>query len=834
MRRTLSLVMGCAESKRSKALPPENDECLSQKYAFVAEPTPRSTPPAPPVQAGSQRCSLGPIPIGAAPTAVPRLGINGQYSTASAVRASRNAPTGAEGAAPSEFRQASGPAAMKRRSSPRKSKVEVSTPITSPSSSQPDSPSSLQATSLHGSWSRVDAALKEIVATESAYVHAIRTLVKRYKEPMQPLLGDADASKVFGKCEVILGVNEALLQQLQATLAPQAQRQEASLSEQAAVVAKAFLTMVPFLRSYAIYCSGYYAALERLTKLQSERPSLALEIRRLEALVARDEDAASGATASGATASGATATTDLRLSPCLIKPVQRLCRYPLLLEALLHALKSATPADGPARPSVELLSQATDKVRKMADNVNNMVRDAESRLKMLEIQSRLRNSADLISPSRRFISEATTYVGLRSRQSGLLLPSEGDSFLNEAKKEAKMWAFSDLLLFAQPERTAPVVRQLDWLPTKMGPTHVPPLGLPFYQIVLELPLDSLVIEWSTLSDDSLERADALPRRGGLGGQTPHLALASLMLRSSHVSRAASERDEETDRSLEGVHGPTVSFWLHSPTLSVHVAFENVPAALQMHNAISEAKCRLKELQSTMAFERRTQMAEEGTDASPPTGYQSLPIVAVKSSWRVAKKNVVAAQQLSWPSASLGRSRSRSTIGTLTRTLSGLKMPRTASRNSALDEHSAASPVRSERSLGASETSDRSAGEASQTRSSFAALAGGGEDSAGRKANGTLRRVSQGRSSEEEPLATRGDAEELAPVEASGGPQAQAVPPAEMPVDAADADAAVFKRRPATLNRTLSDSESIAFHAVQVVTARGSHDPPRKLEARPDR
>ena len=94
----------------------------------------------------------------------------------------------------------------------------------------------------------------------------------------------------------------------------------------------------------------------------------------------------------------------LRLSAVLIRPVQRLCRYPLLLDALLKEIKKAggaAPADGepPARArqaSYEAarskLELAAEKVTATAHQVNAMVTEAQNRLRVAEVHEHLRGA----------------------------------------------------------------------------------------------------------------------------------------------------------------------------------------------------------------------------------------------------------------------------------------------------------------------------------------------------------------------------------------------------------------------------------------------------------
>ena len=97
------------------------------------------------------------------------------------------------------------------------------------------------------------------------------------------------------------------LSQLLAELA--AARSATKLSEEVLAVATAFQTLLPFLKLYALYCSGYFAALETLERVKTERPPVASAVAAAETALAVHRQGEG----------------DLRLASCLIRPVKRLC-----------------------------------------------------------------------------------------------------------------------------------------------------------------------------------------------------------------------------------------------------------------------------------------------------------------------------------------------------------------------------------------------------------------------------------------------------------------------------------------------------------------------------
>jgi len=280
---------------------------------------------------------------------------------------------------------------------------------------------------IKGRAPKVAAAMLELLETERVYVRVLHLLVDRYMAVLKSLLEADELSVIFGNCAMIKGVNEALLSQLErafeATPKPDELPTPAGV---AASFAAIFIRMLPFLKSYATYCSGYFSALEKLTSLRAERNGVDAALKAIEAEAAKEGAA------------------DMRLTSCLIRPVKRLTLYPLLLSALLRAVVGADPANETNATQHAQLEQANSSVHSIAESVNSMVRDAESRVKMLEVHERLHGAdPSLIAPSRRFVTEAMVVLRKRGAgASGQLGPP----------KEHKLWLLSDKLLLARPDR----------------------------------------------------------------------------------------------------------------------------------------------------------------------------------------------------------------------------------------------------------------------------------------------------------------------------------------------------------------------------------------------
>ena len=181
-----------------------------------------------------------------------------------------------------------------------------------------------------------DPVLAEILKTEKAYVADMGVLCDTWILPLRAaqVLSKDEESAVFSNAEVIRGVNSQLLTALEPS--------EPAV-EPVQGVASAFSKMAPFLRCYAEYCSNFVTAQETLDRMRAKSP-------KVEAAFQKAELASM-----------------MPVGSMLIKPVQRLCKYPLLFRELLHEI----PDEHPHRA---LVLSAARTVTAVAAEVNEAVR----------------------------------------------------------------------------------------------------------------------------------------------------------------------------------------------------------------------------------------------------------------------------------------------------------------------------------------------------------------------------------------------------------------------------------------------------------------------------
>jgi hypothetical protein len=190
-----------------------------------------------------------------------------------------------------------------------------------------------------------DMSFSELLHTEAEYVADLRTMCRVYARPAQKLsiLSSAEKNAIFSNTEQLLMTAEALLDEL---------KKEGPME---AVWADAFLKTAPYFKIYADYCKNYLAALSTVHKCRQDCDGFA------EFLTSQSCRAECK---------------NLPLESFLIKPVQRLLKYPLFFRQILDSLPSG-------HPHRERLEKAEKLVLAVSTAVNNSQSDGTSMFQAL-------------------------------------------------------------------------------------------------------------------------------------------------------------------------------------------------------------------------------------------------------------------------------------------------------------------------------------------------------------------------------------------------------------------------------------------------------------------
>ncbi|KAI9223563.1 hypothetical protein BC828DRAFT_375590 [Blastocladiella britannica] len=192
----------------------------------------------------------------------------------------------------------------------------------------------------------------ELTVTESDYVGSLIVLRRKFLHPIakNQLLSAQELSSIFSDVEQLIPLNQELLGELE--------KRRALDRCVVTRVGSIFKKLAPFFKMYNTYCTNIPDAQNAVIALQQSRPAFK------EFLIGHPDNAG------------------LDISSLLIKPVQRLCKYPLLLREILKH----TPASHADHAD---LTTALAVIEKTVHRVNEGRRFLEDQRRLLTVLAHL-------------------------------------------------------------------------------------------------------------------------------------------------------------------------------------------------------------------------------------------------------------------------------------------------------------------------------------------------------------------------------------------------------------------------------------------------------------
>lgn len=223
----------------------------------------------------------------------------------------------------------------------------------------------------------------ELLETERSYVEKLNTLVEVFEVPFREanILSNDQFVHIFSNLDVIRNFNTILLKDLEQIISNWTSN---------SLLGGVFLQMADFLKLYTTYINNYTSALQTISFCKQSSVFTAL----LEKCESSPRCEA------------------LNLPSLLIMPVQRIPRYILLLTELLKHTPNI-------HPDYERLTKSLDKVKVVAIDINEAHREAESLMRLYELNT-LINHLDfpLITPSRRLELEGELKERVKGQSNG--------------------------------------------------------------------------------------------------------------------------------------------------------------------------------------------------------------------------------------------------------------------------------------------------------------------------------------------------------------------------------------------------------------------------------
>jgi RhoGEF domain/SOS1/NGEF-like PH domain len=244
-----------------------------------------------------------------------------------------------------------------------------------PTSPLAASSSSSTATLTPKQLARREKVLNELMATERDYVRDMSALLEHFVEPMRDninVVAASDFVKLASNIDQLLDTNKQLL----------------DLLESGSSVGAAFTSMAAqILRVYTRFAGDNPTVLQTLERLQGETDEPPQE--RFVAHVRRFEKRKEAQR--------------LPVDSFMLKPIQRVCKYPLLLRELLFL--TSTDDD-----EFEHISKAVSKMDACTNDINELKRFTENIGAMQRVAERFEHVPDkfkLITPTRVFVQSDT-------------------------------------------------------------------------------------------------------------------------------------------------------------------------------------------------------------------------------------------------------------------------------------------------------------------------------------------------------------------------------------------------------------------------------------------
>lgn len=240
----------------------------------------------------------------------------------------------------------------------------------------------------------------EILATERAYVKDLAFVVERFQRPMVRLgiIDPAQSGSLFSNLHLLKGVNESLLAALE--------KHDAGQSSMG--IGAIFSEVTPYFKMYSQYINNIdkqERLYNHLYKANSNFRVLCDSVRALPE------------------------SKHLDLPAYLAKPMQRICKYPLLFRELVRFTL-------PTSPERKQLEEVCATVAAVAQHINEMKAKAEDQQKLAQLLSRLDGSAlALVTATRRYLQEGSFVVRYNESSAG---------------KKSYLFLFSDAILLGSP------------------------------------------------------------------------------------------------------------------------------------------------------------------------------------------------------------------------------------------------------------------------------------------------------------------------------------------------------------------------------------------------
>eukprot|EP01080_Neovahlkampfia_damariscottae_P011639 gene11639-4880_t len=223
---------------------------------------------------------------------------------------------------------------------------------------------------------------QEFLDTEAAYVNDLKVLSEVYLvsfreniKSEKPLISQQDVSNIFADLDVIIGINEEFLTKLKIAVD--------AYDRHSTSVGQILKDMAPYFKTYTRYCNNYDRAISTINKNKNNSEFKQYLTQTLD----KNER-----------------TNKLGIQSYLIKPIQRIPRYRLLIQDIIKY----TDKD---HTDYKKLNEGLEGIMKVAKHLNDAVSAIEATNIVIAVANQFNsNNLDLVVPHRRFVKDGLTQM----------------------------------------------------------------------------------------------------------------------------------------------------------------------------------------------------------------------------------------------------------------------------------------------------------------------------------------------------------------------------------------------------------------------------------------
>ncbi|KAJ3041574.1 Intersectin-2 [Rhizophlyctis rosea] len=242
-------------------------------------------------------------------------------------------------------------------------------------------------------------AIWELIETERDYVRDLVIIIETFMKPLadRKILTQKQIEVLFMNVPQLHKINEKFLSRLEAKWS------EAEVPDS---IGDVLMDGVEHFVSYTVYCGNQTASVAKMNSWKENKK----EFRAFLDDTHRNP-----------------ITRNLDLGGFLIKPVQRICKYPLLIKEIMKYTEETNPDHAQ-------LKAALDRVQGVISIVNEGARQVEGVRNIASIQANFTERLNIATPTRHFVREDAVWIHF-------------DGF----KKPRRLFVFNDLLILARKD-----------------------------------------------------------------------------------------------------------------------------------------------------------------------------------------------------------------------------------------------------------------------------------------------------------------------------------------------------------------------------------------------